>query len=43
MRRTVRSEKNIELVRNVLENDPNLTGICIIKNMGGMLNEDLQK
>ena len=30
-RRTGRSEENIELVRNILENNPNLTWICIEK------------
>ena len=30
-RRTARSEENIELVRNKLENNPNLTRICIGK------------
>ena len=30
-RRTARSKENIELVRNILENNPNLTRICIKK------------
>ena len=30
-RRTARSEENIDLVRNILENNPNLTRICIEK------------
>ena len=30
-RRTARSEENIELVKNILENNPNLTRSCIVK------------
>ena len=30
-RRAARSEENIELIRNMLENNPNLTRICIEK------------
>ena len=39
--RTAFSEKNIELVKNILENNPNLTRVCI-ENMGKTLNKNLQ-
>ena len=41
-RRTARSEEDIELVRNILENNPNLTPICIEK-YGRHIDKNLQK
>ena len=36
------SEEKTELVRNILENNPNCHEF-VLKNMAGMLNENLQK